>query len=131
MGIKSITMKIYISLRMSEVKESASRSLADRYQKALEILGHQVFNPWVLSDELNKDGMKRQWLDYIAHDISVIKTCDAIMFCEDKFSDGMIVELIVAKKLGLEIFYSRPMSESKIRSIIESNVKKLHNTNKM
>lgn len=94
-------MKIYISGKITG-KDPQSVAMAFNWtENQLLKQGYEVVNPLKLPHEHDKS-----WINYMREDIPHMINCDAIVMIDDwKTSNGAQLELDVAQRLGLKVFY--------------------------
>lgn len=105
-------MRIYIAGPITTDKEHYKEhfSVAEDYWKTK---GYEVINPALneYDEEASAAGhtdkwTPEAWLFYIKRDMDLVASCDAIYLLKGwEQSPGANVELITAKKFGLEIIY--------------------------
>ena len=97
-------MKIYISGKITGLDIEVSKQYFQTVEDELLKNGHTPINPWKVLP-FHPD---HSWNDYMAEDIKVLMTCDAILMLENwTDSKGAKVEHALAEKLGLQMYYSK------------------------
>ena len=93
-------MKIYISGKITGIEKEALKLFADIEQK-LKAQGHVVINPFYLPHLHDK-----KYASYMKEDIKALCDCDGILIMTNHSdSKGSMIEILIAKFLGLEIMY--------------------------
>lgn len=101
-------MKIYISGKISGLPFTEVVDKFGFHQRLLKIKGYEPVNPLVVSPF----DSKKQWSDYMVDDIAALIKCDAIYMLKDwGQSRGARVEYLIAKELGLKVFFDGEFNE--------------------
>ena len=96
-----MSMKIYLSGKISGTDLDYVRRLFDKVATTLRALGHEVSNP--LCNGLSESD---PWEDHIAKDIINLTDCEGIYMLQGwEDSQGARIEHAVAKELGKAVFY--------------------------
>lgn len=100
--------RIYISGAISGNPEY----MQDFYRAELDLMSRYIETGWKYTEIVNPAKVSNvlpasfTYEDYMYIDIMLLSKCDAIyMLSNYKQSRGALAELIMAKQLGLEIFY--------------------------
>jgi len=95
-------MKIYISGKISGIPLKQVKAKFDYADRELRQLGYtRIINPLNIKHRMNAT-----WREFMENDIIELVKCDGIyMLLDYKKSKGAMLELHIAKKLGLEIIY--------------------------
>ena len=93
--------KIYISGKISEMKESDALKIFDKAEIMLKMNGWDAINPMRLPHEHDKT-----WESYMKEDIIAMIGCDVICMLPNwKQSGGAIIEKELAEKLKMTIIF--------------------------
>jgi len=100
-------MKIYISGKITGKAPELVEKAFNWTEEQLIKQGYDVVNPLKLPH--HHDG---SWINYMREDIPHMINCDAIVMIDDwKTSNGAQLELDVAQRLGLKVYYqTKPQS---------------------
>ncbi|HWR94117.1 MAG TPA: DUF4406 domain-containing protein [Flavobacterium sp.] len=100
-------MRIYISGKITGKEPELVEKAFNWTEEQLLKQGYEVVNPLKLPH--NHDG---SWINYIREDMPHMINCDAIVMIDDwKTSNGAQLELDVAQRLGLKVYYqTKPQS---------------------
>jgi len=95
-------MKIYISGKISGLPLKQVKAKFDYADRELRQMGYtKIINPLNIKHKMNAT-----WRDFMENDIIQLIQCDAIYVLLDyKKSKGAMLELHIARKLGLKIIY--------------------------
>ncbi|MDR2906551.1 MAG: DUF4406 domain-containing protein [Bacteroidales bacterium] len=105
-------MKIYISLPIIGKDEAGQRQKSKKWQKHFEDKGHEVINPFDLSDNLDetfiKLGKKPLYKDYMIEDLVNLAFCTHLFLCDGwSESKGCITEVEIAYKHKIKFLFER------------------------
>lgn len=100
-------MKIYISGKITGKEPALVEKAFNWTEEQLIKQGYDVVNPLKLPHEHGGT-----WVEYMREDIPHMINCDAIVMIDDwKTSNGAQLELDVAQRLGLKVYYqNNPIS---------------------
>jgi len=108
-NFKPTNMKIYISGKITGIEAEARVNFAVA-ENIVKTLGHAPVNPFKIKHK--KDAL---WADFMKKDIRTLVQCDAIWMLPDwQASKGARLELQIAYKLGLKLFFQSEIKESHI-----------------
>ena len=108
-------MRVYIS---GPITGRADRNVQafDHAAAQLSRLGFDSVNPHDVGKEIDTgffSGDEARWLAYMRADIKALVDCDALIMLDGwQFSRGATIEAILARDLGIPVFYSIDALES-------------------
>lgn len=93
--------KIYISGKITGLKESDALELFNKAEEHLKELGYDVVNPMTIEHNHSKS-----WADYMRADLIAMLKCDAVYMLDNwRDSKGATVERNLAFSLDFDIIY--------------------------
>jgi hypothetical protein len=92
---------LYISGKISGRQLGEAQHHFFTHQKLIEKKGYRVINPFDLHEHENKT-----WEEFMRVDVKALCDCDGIIMLNGwEDSRGAKLELLIAKELGLSVFY--------------------------
>jgi nucleoside 2-deoxyribosyltransferase len=99
-------MRAYISGPMSGLPDENFPAFAEAAAK-LRAEGFEVVNPAELKVDVTGLTGRARWCKFLKADIKELVDCDAIVMLPGwRLSEGATLELHIADKLGIKVFYS-------------------------
>lgn len=95
-------MKIYISGQITGLKIDEAKAKFKEGEKVVLEMGETFVNPF----DILPQNDEYTWSDYMKADIKALCDCDAILMLDNwKNSEGAKLELHIAERLGMKIYY--------------------------
>lgn len=75
-------------------------------------IGKDIYNKWSKLDFTSKEKEQERWKEFMKEDIKYLLTCDCVFLLDNwETSPGATLELLIAQKLGIPIYYIKTFAE--------------------